>query len=237
MTVLSCGGKKHGLSRASIALSVRQDQRYMAEHDIFPCGDRDESRFSPDFDVRLSSLELRVAGDPYMPKDIFCIETLDGRKRRFEGPERQVISDLLEFVRSHDPDLILIPFADTWVSQALRRIRPSPPCGTSSAPIQNPEVAFDSSPEIFQFYRLVQIIIHIPEEIFTSIIREYISSVGYDSWLDRCWPAPTDFLCCGKAIHFGHQYIHEYQVVDPPIKGLEHLQSIGYGISFISQLS
>jgi len=29
-------------------VDVRQDHRYMAEHDIFPCGDRDESRFSPD---------------------------------------------------------------------------------------------------------------------------------------------------------------------------------------------
>ena len=30
-------------------VDVRQDQRYLAEHDIFPCGDRDDSRFSPDF--------------------------------------------------------------------------------------------------------------------------------------------------------------------------------------------
>ena len=28
-------------------VDVRQDQRYMAEKDLFPCGDRDESRFSP----------------------------------------------------------------------------------------------------------------------------------------------------------------------------------------------
>jgi DNA polymerase I len=96
-------------------VDVRQDQRYMAEHDLFPCGG-DESRFSPDFEVPLSSLELQIAGDPYMPRgEISCVEVLSGRKRRFEGPERQVISDLLEFIRSHDPDLILLPFADTRV--------------------------------------------------------------------------------------------------------------------------
>jgi len=51
-------------------VDVRQDQRYMAEHDLFPCGDRDESRFSPDFEVPLTSLELQVAGDPSMPREI-----------------------------------------------------------------------------------------------------------------------------------------------------------------------
>ncbi len=104
-------------------VDVRQDQRYMAEHDIFPCGDRDESRFSPDFDVPLTGLELRVAGDPYIPRDISCIETLSGRKRKFEGPERQVIADLLEFIRSRDPDLLLMPFADTWVPLIVKRAR------------------------------------------------------------------------------------------------------------------
>jgi DNA polymerase I len=29
-------------------VDVRQDQRYLAEKDLVPCGDRDESRFSPD---------------------------------------------------------------------------------------------------------------------------------------------------------------------------------------------
>lgn len=104
-------------------VDVRQDQRYIAEHDLFPCGDRDESRFSPDFGVPLTCLELQVVGDPTMLKEISCIEVLSGRKRRFEGPERQVISDLLEFIRSHDPDLILLPFADAWVPLIVRRAR------------------------------------------------------------------------------------------------------------------
>jgi len=35
-------------------LDVRQDQRYLAEKDLFPYGDRDESRFFPDFENPLS---------------------------------------------------------------------------------------------------------------------------------------------------------------------------------------
>lgn len=38
-------------------VDVRQDQRYMAERDIFPCGYEDESRFSPDFEIPLSLIE------------------------------------------------------------------------------------------------------------------------------------------------------------------------------------
>jgi hypothetical protein len=45
-------------------VDVRQDQRYLAEKDLFPCGDRDESRFSPDFQVPLSILGMEVPGDP-----------------------------------------------------------------------------------------------------------------------------------------------------------------------------
>ena len=104
-------------------VDVRQDQRYMAEHDIFPCGDRDESRFSPDFEIPLTSLELQVAGDPSMPREISCIKVLDGRKRKLEGSERQVLSDLLVLIKSHDPDLILCPHADTWIPLIVRKAR------------------------------------------------------------------------------------------------------------------
>ena len=48
-------------------VDIRQDQRYLAEKDLFPCGERDESRFSPDFDVPLSILGMEVAGDPNFP--------------------------------------------------------------------------------------------------------------------------------------------------------------------------
>ncbi len=98
-------------------VDVRQDQRYLAEHNLFPCGDRDDSRFSPDFAVPLTSLELQLAGDPSLPGDISInrIEIQDGHIRRLEGSERQVLSDLLDLIKAHDPDLILFPHADTWI--------------------------------------------------------------------------------------------------------------------------
>ena len=95
----------------------------MAEHDIFPCGDRGESRFSPDFDVPLTSMEIQVAGDPSMPKEISCVQILNGCKRRLEGSEKTVISDLLDLIKTHDPDLILLPYADTWVPLMVRKAR------------------------------------------------------------------------------------------------------------------
>jgi DNA polymerase, archaea type len=104
-------------------VDVRQDQRYMAEHDIFPCGNRDESRFSPDFETPLTSLEMQVAGDPSLPREISCVQVLDGCKRRLEGSERAVISDLMDLVASHNPDLILLPYADTWVPLMVRKAR------------------------------------------------------------------------------------------------------------------
>ncbi|HEX7444774.1 MAG TPA: type B DNA-directed DNA polymerase, partial [Methanothrix sp.] len=104
-------------------VDVRQDQRYMAEHDIFPCGDRDESRFSPDFEVPINGMEVEVAGDPSRPGDFSCIQVLNGRKRRLEGSERTVLSDFLELIKSCNPDLILLPYADTWVPLMVRKAR------------------------------------------------------------------------------------------------------------------
>jgi DNA polymerase I len=104
-------------------VDVRQDQRYLAESDLFPCGDRDESRFSPDFEVPLRGLGVEVIGDPSMPREISCVQILDGCKQRFEGPEKVVLSDLMEFIKIHDPDLILLPYADTWVPLIVRKAR------------------------------------------------------------------------------------------------------------------
>jgi DNA polymerase, archaea type len=104
-------------------VDVRQDQRYMAEHDIFPCGDRDESRFSPDFEVPLTSMEIRVAGDSSIRGDISSVQVKNGRKRLLEGSEQTVVSDLLDLVKSHDPDLILCHHADTWIPLLVHKAR------------------------------------------------------------------------------------------------------------------
>jgi DNA polymerase I len=102
-------------------VDVRQDQCYLAEKDLFPCGDRYESRFSPDFKVPLSILGREVLGDPNLPRDISCVQVLDGHKRRFEGPEKVVLADLLEFIKVHDPDVILLPYADTWIPLLIKK--------------------------------------------------------------------------------------------------------------------
>jgi len=104
-------------------VDVRQDQRYLAEKDLFPCGDRDESRFSPDFENPLSILGMEVAGDPNFPREISCVQVLNERKQRFEGPEKVVLTDLLEFIKVHDPDVILFPYADTWVPTIVKKAR------------------------------------------------------------------------------------------------------------------
>ena len=111
------------LVRPACNVDIRQDQRYLAEKDLFPCGDRDESRFSPDFQVPLSVLGMEVAGDPNFPRVISCVQVLNERKQRFEGPEKVVLADLLEFIKVHDPDVILFPYADTWVPLIVKKAR------------------------------------------------------------------------------------------------------------------
>ena len=95
----------------------------LAEKDLFPCGDSDESRFSPDFEIPLSFLGMEVAGDPNFPREISCVLVLNERKQRFEGPEKVVLADLLEFIKVHDPDVILFPYADTWVPLIVKKAR------------------------------------------------------------------------------------------------------------------
>jgi DNA polymerase, archaea type len=87
---------------------------------FIPCGERDESRFSPDFEIPLSILGIEVAGDPNFPRDINCVQVLNERKQRFEGPEKVVLT---EFIKVHDPDVILFPYADTWVPLIVKKAR------------------------------------------------------------------------------------------------------------------
>ncbi|VVB62440.1 Uncharacterised protein [uncultured archaeon] len=56
---------------------------------------------------------MEVAGDPIFPRDISYVQVLNERKQRFEGPEKVVLADLLEFIKVHDPDVILFSCADT----------------------------------------------------------------------------------------------------------------------------
>jgi DNA polymerase, archaea type len=68
-------------------VDVRRDQQYMAERDMFPCSEMDESRFSPDFEIPLSCLEIEVKGDPGRGrnKEISCIEIHAAERERWRA--------------------------------------------------------------------------------------------------------------------------------------------------------
>jgi DNA polymerase, archaea type len=104
-------------------VDMRLDQRYMAERDLFPCGWQDESRFAPGFEIPLSILELKVIGDAAFDRDITRVEVCTKRPRRLEGPEGKVLSDLLGLIKVHDPDVILLPNADTWVPLIIHKAK------------------------------------------------------------------------------------------------------------------
>ena len=111
-------------------VDIRRDQQYLAERDIFPCGEKDESRFSPDFASPLREMRLHFSGDPLRGRSISGVdlawEKADAEKlranegekrslRRLEGGERCIISDLMELLRLHDPDVLLVDRGDLWV--------------------------------------------------------------------------------------------------------------------------
>ena len=58
-----------------------------------------------------------------LPREISCIQVLNERKQRFEGPEKVVLADLLEFIKVRDPDVILFPYADTRVPIIVKKAR------------------------------------------------------------------------------------------------------------------
>jgi DNA polymerase elongation subunit (family B) len=43
--------------------------------------------------------------------------------KRFEGSEKVVLADLLEFIKVHDHDVILFSYADTWVPYIVKKAR------------------------------------------------------------------------------------------------------------------
>lgn len=102
-------------------VDIRRDQQYLAEHDLFPCGEREDSRFSPDFEVPLRLMQLQFSGDPGRRKVISEVEVLEERPRRLQGKERIILSDLLELVKVHDPDVLLIDKGDLWMPLVVQK--------------------------------------------------------------------------------------------------------------------
>ena len=111
-------------------VDIRRDQQYLAEKGIFPCGEKDESRFSPDFASPLREMRLHFSGDPQRRREISGVDLTwgeadaeklgadggeKGSLRRLEGGERSIISDLMELLRLHDPDVLLVDRGDLWI--------------------------------------------------------------------------------------------------------------------------
>jgi DNA polymerase I len=103
-------------------VDLRLDQRYLAEKDLFPCGEEGESRFDPDFDVPLTSLKIEVDANPHRSRMMTEIKVVIGRREtRLKGDERGVLADLFDLVKVADPDLILFPDGDLWVPRIVAK--------------------------------------------------------------------------------------------------------------------
>jgi DNA polymerase I len=96
-------------------VDVRRDQRFMAEKGIFPCGAEDDSRFSPEFSHDLNIIEIKVYDNPALSSLCSDVEVIYERTEQLTGQTSDVLADLFSLVRSLDPDVILMPDADTWV--------------------------------------------------------------------------------------------------------------------------
>lgn len=100
-------------------VDVRRDHQFMAEQNIFPCGDEFGSRFTPDFSYDLRTIEIRVHDNPARSPLCTDIELVGDRTERLQGPGGTVIEDLFGLVKSLDPDVILMSHADGWLPKLI----------------------------------------------------------------------------------------------------------------------
>jgi len=104
-------------------VDIRLDQKYLAEHGLFPCGYPHESRFSPDIVHDLREIRVRIPGLPGKTSQISSVHVTFEREEHFTGTERDVLADLIGCIDVTDPDVILFPHADTWMAHLVRKAR------------------------------------------------------------------------------------------------------------------
>jgi len=104
-------------------VDVRRDQRFMAERDIFPCGNDGESRYSPDFRYDLRLVEIRIRDHPARSPLCTDVELVHERTELLQGTGRTVAADLFSLVETIDPDVILMSQADLWMPKFLAYAR------------------------------------------------------------------------------------------------------------------
>jgi len=96
-------------------VDVRRDQRFMAERGIFPCAGEGDDRFSPEIRHDLSVMEIIIRGDPALSPHISEIDVQGVHAEHLSGHTGEVLAALFGLVTSLDPDVILMPDADTWM--------------------------------------------------------------------------------------------------------------------------
>jgi DNA polymerase, archaea type len=101
-------------------VDVRRDQRFMAEQGIFPCGEPEESRYSPDFLYDLRQVEIRIHDHPARSPLCTDVELVHERTELLRGTGRTVVKDLLLILEAIDPDVILMSQADLWMPKFRR---------------------------------------------------------------------------------------------------------------------
>ncbi len=96
-------------------VDVRRDQRFMAEKGIYPCSAENDSRFSPEFSHDLTSVEITIHDNPALSALCSDVDVIYERTERLTGRTKNVLADLFVLVMSIDPEVILMPDADTWM--------------------------------------------------------------------------------------------------------------------------
>jgi DNA polymerase I len=96
-------------------VDVRRDQRFMAENGLFPCGAVNDSRYAPEFVHDLGIIEININDNPALSSVCSDVEVICGHTERLAGQAQDVLADLFSLVSSHNPDVILMPEADTWM--------------------------------------------------------------------------------------------------------------------------
>jgi len=104
-------------------VDVRIDQRFMAERGIVPCCKEPGSRFLPDLSCDLRRMEIRIHDDPALSSTCSDIEVIHERAEHLRGTGRDVLNDLFLLVAGCDPDVVLMPDADTWMPKLQRQAR------------------------------------------------------------------------------------------------------------------
>ncbi|MFZ0005674.1 type B DNA-directed DNA polymerase [Methanoregula sp.] len=96
-------------------VDVRRDQRFMAERGICPCMGKGDDRFSPEIVHNLTVMEIEIQGNPALSSQFTEIEIKGIHTERLTGENHEVLAELFGLVNSLDPDVILMPDADTWM--------------------------------------------------------------------------------------------------------------------------